>query len=275
MDWLRLYTGVLNNPKVERLPGELLKSWINLLCLARLHNGRIPKLEDVTFNLRCSDQEAARILETLKGKGLLDLIDGQYIPHDWEDFQYTSDAMTSTERVRRSRERKKVQPQTAPAAPISPPVLTGKNETLHETLLERSVKQRGTLIERENRTEQNYPLELQKAISTEEHTYIPVARDETSNGNGWHAFTEAYESTGRQTTEADFKNCKSLWVKLELADQLACVSGIRRDIEKQKYSGPEFWPKPKKYIFEREWDRKPQPPKKSKKRDVMEGVFDA
>jgi hypothetical protein len=102
-----------------------------------------------------------------------------------------------------------------------------------------------------------------------------VSRAQNSNGNGWTAFQEVYQSTGRQTTEADFANCKPLWTKLELADQLACVKGIRRDIEKHKYSGPEFWPKPRKYVFEREWDRKPQPPKKGGKRDLMEGVFDA
>ena len=123
-------------------------------------------------------------------------------------------------------------------------------------------------------TRDSAPSELVKAIDIEK-VHASDARTQNSNGNGWTAFQEAYRSSGRQTTEADFANCKPLWTKLELTDQLACVKGIRRDIEKYKYSGPEFWPKPRKYVFEREWDRKPQPPKKGGKRDLMEGVFDA
>jgi len=136
---------------------------------------------------------------------------------------------------------------------------------------------------------------LGKSADTDIHTgrtYIPegkgtdiekssssLAKQEISlspaqNGNGWHAFVEAYEQTGRENTEADFKNCAAGWKKLGLADQIACVAGVRRDIERQKYSGPEFWPKPKKYVFEREWERKTAP-RKTKERNVLEGVFDA
>jgi hypothetical protein len=100
--------------------------------------------------------------------------------------------------------------------------------------------------------------------------------------NRWFEFRQAFTQTGRELIESDFDTkhhtascfcAKCLWLKLDLAEQLACVKGIRRDIEKQKFSGPEFWPKPKTYLSKREWERKPQTRKKG--RDVMEGVFNA
>lgn len=97
-------------------------------------------------------------------------------------------------------------------------------------------------------------------ISKPSHISERSAREE--NGNGWTAFIEAYEATGRETISSDFSHCEANWKKLVLADQIACVSGIRRDIEAQKYSGPEFWPKPKNYIAAREWERKIKPRKK-------------
>jgi hypothetical protein len=86
----------------------------------------------------------------------------------------------------------------------------------------------------------------------------------SSNGNHWGEFTEAYVATGHDSTPADFTNAKTLWNKLGLADQIACVSGIGRDVKLKKYSGPEFWPKPRKYIHEREWERNPGGPVKTK-----------
>jgi hypothetical protein len=101
------------------------------------------------------------------------------------------------------------------------------------------------------------------------------AHMQNGSAHGWDEFTEAYLSTGRETTAADLANSKPIWNKLQLAEQIACVSGIRRDIEQQKYSASGFWPKPKKYLIEREWTRGAQAPKKSSKHTLLEGVFDA
>lgn len=137
-------------------------------------------------------------------------------------------------------------------------------------------KSADTDIHTDNKTDnkQTNKLSSVKATSTFENSTPTHVTETNGNGNGWHAFIEAYESTGRQTIPADFKHCQALWKKLDLAEQLACVSGIRRDIEGQKYSGPEFWPKPKKYLLDHEWERKPQKRRKPG-RDLMEGVFDA
>jgi hypothetical protein len=33
--WLRLYTDLINDPKVQLLPAEDFKGWINILCIAK------------------------------------------------------------------------------------------------------------------------------------------------------------------------------------------------------------------------------------------------
>jgi hypothetical protein len=43
MKWLRLYSDVGSDPKVQRLPGDKFKAWINLLCVASQHDGILPR----------------------------------------------------------------------------------------------------------------------------------------------------------------------------------------------------------------------------------------
>src|SRR5262245_9072819 len=86
--WLRLYTDILNDPKVQRLTPEDFKGWINILCLAKENGGLIPPLEDAAFYLRMSDAEAKRLVEELTNQGLLDQTeDGQLEPHNWNKWQ--------------------------------------------------------------------------------------------------------------------------------------------------------------------------------------------
>ena len=97
--WLRFYVRTLNNPKVQRLPGNIFKGWVNLLCLAKETDGVLPAVEDISFRLRLSKSKAESLLSTLETIGL---IDGDRM-HDWDEMQYSSDS--STERVKRHRER--------------------------------------------------------------------------------------------------------------------------------------------------------------------------
>jgi hypothetical protein len=108
---------------------------------------------------------------------------------------------------------------------------------------------------------------------TDLHTH--TSSEMHASESGWETFTEAFLGTGRNTTAADLTNCKLEWDKLPLVDRIACVAGIRRDIEHGKYSGPTFWPKPRKYIHEREWTREPNPKPAGKQSKLLAGVFDA
>lgn len=106
---------------------------------------------------------------------------------------------------------------------------------------------------------------------TDLHTH--TSAEESAQTSGWETFLEAWNLNGRNTTGADLTNAKTEWDKIPLADQLACVSGIRRDLTHSKYSASSYWPKPRKYIHEREWEREPDAPKSASK--LLAGVFDA
>jgi hypothetical protein len=107
--WFRVYDALLDDPKVQRLPGDLFKLWINLLCVASRHDGRLPASHsDLCFLLRYDENDLDEGLCELEDAGLLDLNGDHYEPHNWVGRQFKSDAdPTATERKRRQRDREK------------------------------------------------------------------------------------------------------------------------------------------------------------------------
>lgn len=104
--WIRLYTEVPNDPKVQRLPAELFKFWINCLCLAGSNHGTLPPDEDVAFILRISTDRVTSFISKLVEAGLIDWLDDTcYFPHNWNSRQFNNDV--STGRVRDYRKRVK------------------------------------------------------------------------------------------------------------------------------------------------------------------------
>jgi hypothetical protein len=114
--WFRMYAGVINDPKVMRLPEATRWHWVACLCVASDNGGRLPPAVDLAFALRMTEQRAAVLVTELHRAGLLDKVDGGFAPHNWEGRQYKSDS--STERVKRFRERKSA---VAPAVTETPP----------------------------------------------------------------------------------------------------------------------------------------------------------
>lgn len=115
MPWFRFYTEVLDDPKVQRLPPHLFKTWVNLLCLAGAAGGAFPQVDDISFRLRMSAHDVQQQLDELILAGLVDIQpSGQLVPHNWAGRQFVSDS--STERVRKHRAKK-----------------CNDDETLHET----------------------------------------------------------------------------------------------------------------------------------------------
>src|SRR5687768_13815544 len=102
--WFRLYHGVLDDPKVQRLPDRLFKAWINLLCLSSRHGGALPPAGDVAFALRVSAGEAAKIIESLLDATLIDRDGETFRIHSWDKRQFQSDS-SGAERSRRFRAR--------------------------------------------------------------------------------------------------------------------------------------------------------------------------
>jgi hypothetical protein len=127
--WFRLYDDVLNDPKVQKLNGELFKLWINVLCIASKHGGVLPSLDDLAFELRLPTLVCKTEIDMLKAAGLIDG-DKKLKPHGWEKRQYKSD--TSTDRVKRFRERSRnvteTVSETAPDTDTETDTETDKNQ---------------------------------------------------------------------------------------------------------------------------------------------------
>src|SRR5262249_51655643 len=103
--WLRLYTDLLNDPKVQRLAPEHFKGWVNLFCLAKERDGLLPEIPTIACPLRIPHSQASELIEALQSAGLLDRHSDGLTPHNWEGRQYDSDG--SAERMRRHRQKKR------------------------------------------------------------------------------------------------------------------------------------------------------------------------
>lgn len=115
--WFRLYDALLDDPKVQRLPAEDFKGWVNLLCLASRNEGKLPPIADIAFALRLDESAVSTLLERLLNGGLIEARNGgangkHYAPYKWEERQYKSD--TSTDRVKRFRQRSETVTETPP-----------------------------------------------------------------------------------------------------------------------------------------------------------------
>ena len=89
--WLRLYTSIVHDPKVQCLTSDDFRGWINILCLAKEGDGLLPSIRDIAFSLRITQAEAQRLLEVLESEGLLDATDKGLKPHNWNGRQFQSD----------------------------------------------------------------------------------------------------------------------------------------------------------------------------------------
>ena len=124
--WFRLYESVVNDPKVQRLPGEVFKGLINLWCIASANDGRLPSIADMAFTLRTSEAKVMGLIKMLSEAGLIEADETGFVPHNWNGRQFKSDV--STNRVKQFRERKKSVSRNA-------------DETFHETPPETEQKQ--------------------------------------------------------------------------------------------------------------------------------------
>lgn len=102
MQWFRMYRDLVNCQKVQRLPAQLFRAWVNILCLTEHKTGALPPIAEIAFRLRCPEKTVAQWVEALSDGGLIDVDDdGRLYPHNWGRRQFTSD--DSAERVRKHR----------------------------------------------------------------------------------------------------------------------------------------------------------------------------
>ena len=113
MKWFRFYHDALDDPKVQRLPGDLYKFWVNMLCLASRSDERgliQMSVEEIAFDVRLDDETAASLMAELIQRDLIDETCEGFQIHNWNARQFKSDNVS--ERVSKHRERQKMQDET-------------------------------------------------------------------------------------------------------------------------------------------------------------------
>lgn len=115
--WFRLYSEFSSDPKVQMLSESNQRRLVMLFCLRCDETLETLHETEIAFHLRISEEELESTKALFVQKGF---IDDDWCVLNWNDRQFISDS--STERVRRSRQRKK-QDET-----LHEPI-----ETLHET----------------------------------------------------------------------------------------------------------------------------------------------
>jgi hypothetical protein len=113
--WFRLHHDLLDDPRVQKLPADVFKTYINCLCLAskKGKDGTIGTIEDVSFALRETKEVFHERFMALQEVGLIvssATNSETFLVPQWKKKQYKSD--TSTERVRRHRNANKTVTET-------------------------------------------------------------------------------------------------------------------------------------------------------------------
>src|SRR3972149_8564766 len=82
--WFRFYSEALHDPKVRLLSNRLFRYWVNLLCLASMHERRgiLPPLADVADGLQVPIKRAELGLAELVTLGFLDQTADGLMPHN-------------------------------------------------------------------------------------------------------------------------------------------------------------------------------------------------
>ncbi|MHB9879112.1 hypothetical protein ACSMXM_05560 [Pacificimonas sp. ICDLI1SI03] len=104
--WFRFQAAAMRNPKVMKLSDKDFRLWVRMLSIASENDGKLPGDDDLKLLLSMRLDHLKGGLDRLIRGGLIDLLDGGYVPHDWNEHQYKSD--TSTERVKRHRKKRNV-----------------------------------------------------------------------------------------------------------------------------------------------------------------------
>lgn len=96
----------MRHPKVTGLSDANKWLWVQLLCVAAENNGQLSDDRHLSKVLNRRLDHLLRGLYELSKAGLIDVIDGGYVPHDWDHYQMKSDS--SAERTREWRRKRNV-----------------------------------------------------------------------------------------------------------------------------------------------------------------------
>lgn len=112
MQFVPLWTSILNSRKVAGLPDDLYRMWTLCLVVAQEHDhryGTLPTPDDLSYRLHLEPDVTMSRLSRLSRAGFIEECDGVYSIHDWEDWKHRPDP-TATARKRAQRERERQNP---------------------------------------------------------------------------------------------------------------------------------------------------------------------
>lgn len=198
--WFRLYDEFLDDPKVQRLPLEDFRAYVNLLCLANRNDGFLPPIEEVAFALRMDNIGAISVVDRLVIATLFDRVKGgtngmRIAPHGWTKRQYKSDS--STERTKRFRERHRTVSGNAPE----------QSRTEQNIPIDKSI---GSAATRGSRLPSDFevPAEWIQWAMDERHWDASDAQAEARNFvDFWHS------KSGKDATKLDWRATWRVWVR--------------------------------------------------------------
>lgn len=193
MKWFRFYSEALDDPKVQRLPGDLFKAWVNLLCLANEGEprGALPSVEDISFRLRLSHAKTVSVLNQLEKLGLLDAdVDLGLTPHGWDARQSKSDDVAA--RVKKSRSRQGNTEECNVTSPVT------RNDTSNVTETPQNKNREDT------DTEQTEDLRLPVAAAPRKTRAAPKPAEVNRQNPIWDALAIAAGSPATKNERSDF-----------------------------------------------------------------------
>jgi len=168
--WLRLYAGVVHDPKMQRLPAETFRCLINIWCIASEHQGDIPAIDALAFILRKPVTRVKAMVDELRQAGLLEDDGNNIRPHNWDGRQFQSDVSTS--RVKQHRNRRKA------VSGNGQETFHETKETFHETPPEQS------------RTETETETEQRESAPDGAHPFPKVSSRGTRLSESWQPLPE-------------------------------------------------------------------------------------
>ena len=261
--WIRLYTDLPYNPKVQRLPGELFKFWTNVLCLSS-EDGSCPAVADISYAVRLRPSQVRGLLKKLVLAELIDpstgateasqkrarcekyrlaLLEGREISdsdaleiHAFDERQFESDL--SNERVKRHREKKR---NVTSNVTETPP-----EQSRTEHITEQSISDQNARASSASRGANGTPTPPGLVV-------IPAA----INDRMFHETIGAFMSLGVAVSETDMRKCGMLWVSLDEPAKRAAHSyaGIQAKGDWGRREET-FVPRPWNYLRDRAWERK-------------------
>ena len=110
--WLKLYHEIIDDPKMGRLPDNLWRRFIELLCMAGEMDmdGRLPAIHDIAWRLRIEEESLKIEFDQMARIGLIDFINKPLDEH-WVvvNFSKRQRAQTASERGKIFRDRQRKQ----------------------------------------------------------------------------------------------------------------------------------------------------------------------